>query len=288
VYLSPESFQHPLLAKFGPLSNSVAWEALPVFRHWQLSDLAKETLVVLPFSSGQAAMLERPVGKGRVITLTTPVSDPANRADVWNLLPTGDEPWPFVMLANEVMYYLVGSGQQRLNYTAGDTAVVHLGSAERYPFYSLTTPRGDQIRTPVDERQNVVVVTSTETPGDYRLQAGGGERGADLGFSVNLPANVSQLDRASQEDLKAVFGGIEFRLAHNRDEIDRSVSAGRVGRELFPYLMLLLALVLGCEQVLSNRFYQDYDTAKKRSRAAQLASRVSATKSEPRKVSVAP
>lgn len=288
VYLSPESFQHPLLAKFGPLANAIAWEALPIFRHWQLSDLNKESLVVLPYSNGQPAIFERPVGKGRVITLTTSISDPANRADVWNLLPTGDEPWPFVMLANEMMYYLVGSGQQRLNYTAGDTAVVHLGSGERYPVYSLTTPRGDQIRTPVDQQQNSVVVTSTETPGDYRLQAGGGEQGADLGFSVNLPASVSELDRANQDDLKVIFGSTEFRLAHNRGEIDRSVSAGRVGRELFPYLILLLALVLGCEQALSNRFYQDYDTAKKRSRAAQLATRVAKPRPEPRKVSVAP
>ena len=60
--------------------------------------------------------------------MTTPISDPASRRDAWNLLPTGDEPWPFVMLANEMMYYLVGSGQQRLNYLAGDTAVVHLGA----------------------------------------------------------------------------------------------------------------------------------------------------------------
>ena len=57
----------------------------------------------------------------------------------------------------------------------------------------------------------------------------------------------------------------------NRDEIDRSVSAGRVGQELFPYLIVLLVLVLAGEQVLANRFYQDYDTTQHRSRAAELA-----------------
>ena len=88
------------------------------------------------------------------------------------------------------------------------------------------------------------MVTSTEAPGNYRLQAGGGEQGVDLGFSVNLPADVSQLERVSDDELKAVFGDTPFRLAHNRDEIDRSVNAGRVGRELFPYLIVLLAIVL--------------------------------------------
>jgi hypothetical protein len=79
------------------------------------------------------------------------------------------------------------------------------------------------------------------------------------------------LERASAADLQAVFGDTEFRLAHNRDEIDRSVSAGRVGQELFPYLIVLLVLILACEQVLSNRFYQDHDTAVLRSAAARLA-----------------
>ncbi len=59
-------------------------------------------------------------------------------------------------------------------------------------------------------------------------------------------------------------------MSRNRDEIDRSVSAGRVGQELFPYLILLLVLVLAGEQVLANRFYRDYDTAPQLSRAAQL------------------
>jgi hypothetical protein len=94
------------------------------------------------------------------------------------------------------------------------------------------------------------------------------------------------LERVGSQDLKAVFGDTEFRLAHNRDEIDRSVSAGRVGRELFPYLIVLLACILGCEQVLSNRFYQDHDTAVKRSRVAQLAERAAAGRYDARDVSV--
>jgi len=278
TYLAPEALEHPLLAKFRPLAASVPWEGLPIFRHWQLGSLAKEAGVLLSYSNGQPALLERPLGKGRVLTLTTPISEPASRRDAWNLLPTGDQPWPFVMLANEMMYYLVGSDQQRLNYQTGDTAVVHLPAGEKYPVYSLTTPRGDQIRTPVDEKQNALIVTSTEMPGNYRLRAGGGEQGMQLGFSANLPADVSQLKRASAGELKAIFGDMPFRLAHNRAEIDRSVSAGRVGQELFPFLMVLLVLALAFEQALANRFYQDYDTAVQPTRAAQFASRTETAK----------
>jgi len=110
-------------------------------------------------------------------------------------------------------------------------------------------------------------------PGNYRLQAGGGQQEVDLGFSINFPSSVSHLARAGEEDLQAALGeDVVFRLARDREEIDRSVSAGRVGQELFPYLIVLLVLVLAGEGVLANRFYQDYDTSQRRSRAAQLAS----------------
>ena len=48
-----------------------------------------------------------------------------------------------------------------------------------------------------------------------------------------------------------------------------------MGQELFPYLIVLLVLILACEQVLANRFYQDYDTARAAiaGRASLLASR---------------
>ncbi len=148
AYLAPENFQHPVLAKFRPLAGVVPWESFPIFRHWQLDELAKDAAIVLRYSNDQPALIDRPVGEGRVLTMTTSISDPASRRDTWNLLPTGDEQWPFVMLANETLDYLVGGGQEHLNYTAGDTAVVDLGKDQRHTMYSLTTPRGDQIRTP--------------------------------------------------------------------------------------------------------------------------------------------
>lgn len=290
LYLAPDDFTHPVLAKFRGLD--VAWQLLPVFRHWQLGPLAEGAATVAAFSNNQPAIIDRPVGKGRVITMTTPVSDVASRADSrgyvpWNLIPTGDDKFPFFLLANTLGQYLVGSGGQRLNYTAGSTVVVSLDGERQHPTYILTTPRGDQIRTPPGEQQDAIVVTSTEAPGNYRIEAGGDAQGVDLGFSVNLPESVSELERANPDDLKAIFGATPFRLARSRDEIDRSVSAGRVGQELFGYLMVLLVFVLGCEQVLANRYYQDYDTAQKRSLAAQLAGRTQANQSAEQPATVA-
>lgn len=274
VYLAPDDYQHPVLSKFAGLE--VAWPQLPIFRHWQLDKLAEGANTIIPFSNNQPALIERPVGRGRVMTLTTSISDPASRPSErdyvpWNLLPTGDDRFPFYLLANTLARYLVGSDQQHLNYLAGTPAVVQLEAAARQPMYLLTTPRGDQLRTPPSEGGESLVVTSTEEPGNYAIQSGGGDEQVRLGFSVNLPSSVSELAGASDDDLQAAFGSTPYRLAHNRDEIDRSISAGRVGQELFPYVIVFLVLILAGEQVLSNRFYQDYNTAPEQSRAAQLA-----------------
>ena len=134
--------------------------------------------------------------------------------------------------------------------------------------FSLTTPRGDQIRQSVDEKQNLLSVTATDVEGNYQLAAGGETGGAHLGFSVNLPAEVSQLERVDAAELKTLFGETPFRLARSRDEIDRSVSVGRTGSELYPYLIVLLAALLGLEQFLANRFYRQ-DLAPSDGRAAK-------------------
>lgn len=270
VFFAPPNYEHPALARLRLGENTVPWELAPVFRHWQLTDVSKDLAVIVPMTNGQPALLERPVGKGRVMMLTTPVSDTAN-SDAWNLLPTSESAWAYQLLVQGAMAYLVGGDHQRLNYTAGESAVVHVGADERAPVYALTTPRSDQIRLPLDDKQNALVVAATEAPGNYRLQAGGGDKKVELGFSVNLPRDISQLERTTPEELKTVFGDAPFRLARSRDEIDRSVSAARVGQELFPYLIVLLVVVLAAEQVLANRFYQDYDTAPKESAAAKFA-----------------
>lgn len=272
VYLAPESLEHPLLSKFRSLESSIPWDAFPVFRHWELGKLADGVGIVMPFSNNEAALLEKPVGKGRVLTMTTPISDPASRSDTWNVLPTGDEPWPFVMLANEMLYYLVGSREVRLNYLAGETAMLPLTVEQYRPAFSVKPPSGDGLNYPVDEKQRALVVSTTDVPGNYRAEAGGEEGGVRLGFSVNLAGDVSQLERVKPDELKAVFGETPFRIAASREEINRSVSIGRAGRELYPLLIMLVALLLGGELVLSNRFYKHSHMEPKRSTAELVAS----------------
>jgi hypothetical protein len=251
--LDPQNLEHPVLAKFR--GWAVPWSQHPVYRYWQLGPLPEGAHVIAPYSDDDPAILERPLGKGRAITMTTPISDDPNRQP-WNLLPV-NEAWPFVMLANQMVSYLVGTGNQDLNCYAGQTAVLELSPQSPFHSYLLTAPDGAKVPLTPDLKEQRLVVTSTEQPGNYRVQAGGTEGGVDRGFSVNLRPDVTRLERRSDKELAALLGPIPYRIARSKDQIELNVSAGRVGRELFPMLILAAALVLGLEHVLANRFYRE-------------------------------
>lgn len=257
-HLVADDDSHPLLARFRPLRGQVPWQNFPVYRYWHLGKLHNATVVVR-YSTNQPALVERPIGKGRALTMTTPASEPPDLTDAerWNQLLFGIDGWPFFMLTNELMLYLVGSSDTPLNYTTGETAVVRLSQDWPFDTYLVLNPRGDEVRQAADMARQSLLVAATQWPGHYRIRAGGERDGVSLGFSTNLPLAASRLERTSRAEIQALMGDLEFRLAASRDEIDRQVSRGRVGRELFPLLALLLAAVFAAEHLLANRFYRE-------------------------------
>jgi len=257
LYLAPHNYQHPVLGVFREQASNIPWDAFPVFRYWEIGKPARGVNVIVSYNDDRPAVLERPLGLGRAITMTTPVSDRPNQ-DPWNMLPVG-EAWPFVILMNQLMLYAVGSADQQLNYVAGQTAVL---SAERFatprPFV-LTTPPPQESKVSLssDPQRNLLSITATDQPGNYRVQGGGDAAGVDRGFSVNLAPDQTQLERLPVEKLKEIFGPFDYRVVRSEEQLDRAVTSGRVGRELFPLLILLVALLLAAEHFLANRFYRE-------------------------------
>jgi len=256
LHLNPRNLDHPALATFRRSAGQTPWVQQPVFRYWQLSEPSSGAHVVVPFSDDGPAILERPLGKGRAVTVTTPASDSPSQDDAWNLLGS-THTWPFFVLANDLMSYLVGAGTQELNYTAGQTAVLELDPGQPFKSYVLSVPDGTEVRLTPDLKQNRLVVASTEQPGNYRVQAGGTAGGVDRGFSANVAPEQTRLERANDAELAGMFGSLPFRVARSTDQIELDVAAGRVGRELFPLLILAAAVVLAFEHLVSNRFYKE-------------------------------
>ncbi|MCS7305312.1 MAG: BatA domain-containing protein [Thermoguttaceae bacterium] len=252
TYLAPSDRQHPILAEFRRLAGTVPWDDFPVLCYWQLGELAKGVNVIVSYSDGRPALLERPVGKGRVLTLTTPLTDDTNQ-EPWNLLPVGDA-WPYLILVNELAAYLVGAAEHQLNYTVGQTVVLKLPFSGGRRSYVVTAPDGTTFTAQTEGPSNQLLLSPPTLPGNYRVQAGGSP---DSGFSINLGPEQTRLERLRPEELNQLLEANNVRLARNRQEINRHVSLGRVGQELFPLLIALVACLWGAELLVANRFYKD-------------------------------
>ncbi len=256
LFLAPPDLQHPVLGGFRSRGGQIPWSAFQVARYWQFEELDDGVNTIVPFNNGKAALVEQTIGRGRVLTMTTPISESASDNAAWNMIATGFEPWPFLVLANEMLFYLVGNSEERFNYLAGDSVILQIPEERRAMIFTLRSPDGVQIPQTIDPTTGTLTVSATNLPGNYQLRAGGTDGGVQRGFSANVAATTTQLDRATPADLDQILGEKKYRLARNRDEITRDVSLGRIGMELYPLLILLVALVLGVEHLLANRFYR--------------------------------
>ncbi len=259
VYLAPHSYDHPILREFRSFASSVPWDQFPVFKYWHLQQLATETQVVLRYGNNQPALLERSVGRGTVLTMTTPITElqrPRGR-QAWNEL-AGPDDWPRFILVNQLMQYLTQHEVGQYDFRTGQTVVLPNRSDEQPSRYLLFAPHGES--QPVQARDDKLTITMTEMPGTYRLK---GDRDGPVsrGFSVNLPLRASLLERTNKAELDKLLGADRYQLAHDRELIERQQGRQRAGREFFPLLMVILALTLILEQLLANRFYRDTDTS---------------------------
>jgi hypothetical protein len=258
LFIAPRSFDHPITAAFRQIETNVPWDRFPIHYHWNLDELAADARTIIPFGNNKPALVEHRVGRGRVLTMTTPVSDPPRPKgyEAWNRLATGEDAWPYLMLVNESMLYLVGSGQTRLNLQAGEAAVLPNDEAQYPARYQLFTP----LDQPQDllARDGRLTVRFTDNPGAYRLR-GQKEGPIVRGFAVNLSQETSDLARLPAARLDELLGKGRYQLARSKDEIDRAVGNDRVGSEFYPLLFTLVAMVLGLEHVLGNRFYKKDD-----------------------------
>jgi len=213
---------------------------------------------VLHYANRRAAIVEKTLGSGRVLVMTTPISDPSLSIDpqTWNELPSGEDAWPYVVLVNEMMKHLVAGGEVRLNYLAGQTALISSRSRREPTRYALYSPEGYlQDKTVQD---GTLTIKGTNLLGTYRVKGQASPQDAVVvrGFSVNAPSLASDLQRIQPAQLDAILGKDRYQFARNREELHREQGRARMGREFYPFLIALLAIVLGLEHILSNRFYQ--------------------------------
>jgi hypothetical protein len=266
------SYQHPVMAPFrewGQNRSASLEELRPAaYRYWEVKPAAENASVIVSYDdrANSPALLERPFDhkkiRGHVLLFTTALdftrlSRPADR---WNDYLTS---WFYLALANETMGYLAGDAEvANYQYLSGQQATVPLPAAPHFSTCTLKGPgiSGTEAVVPRPDKQAELTLTQAVMPGNYMLVSDDGKWTAH--FSVNVSPEESQLSRLPPERIEELFGpGAVLSVGHGTNFREALQGRWKQPLDLFPWLMILVLLVLAVENFLANRFYRTKEDA---------------------------
>lgn len=224
--------------------------------------------VLLSYTTDDPALVERVFPgprTGRALLWTTslsrrPGTTAADREASWTEFPLS---WSFVALMDATVPYLAGLSGRRLNYEAGEDVVLPVEPGRRDATYLIEGPgaRPEKLAEPAGG--GGLMIVAPPLIGDWKVTSTtGGASPREYGFSVNVPAAETQLTPLTEADLATLFGGKDrATLVDDPAKLEKVVVKGRTGHELFPWLMMLILLVVTAENVLANTFYRERSSA---------------------------
>ena len=263
VLSPPEETSHPIFRSIQGSETSILWNRFPITKFWGIdqhaSDDSPPTQTLLRYTNREPAVIERILGKGRVLTMTTPVTEYGynpNRKS-WNVLlgGTGLKPVPLYLLLKGVVSYLVQSDADALNVQVGQTSTLKNDLREFPDVYQVFSPIDDKPPTSLNCVDNQIRFRFNDFPGHYRFRGVFDDQVVLRGFSSNLPAAATNLSRIGTDDLDEILGPERYQLATDKSQITRQQGTTRRGQELYPFIVVMMMLILGLEYLMSNRFY---------------------------------
>ena len=253
-------FTHPLFSRY-PRQIAAELANVPVYHHWEVKPV-DSARVLLRYTDGAPALIERifkGARTGRVLLWTTPLSRRVarNMEGAWNEFP---QSWTFLSLLLETVPYLAGMAGERLNYDAGENAVLIIDPARRATNYAVQGPDPKLTeRLSVPATSDTLVIATPSKAGQWTVtgQSTGGDK-QNLGFSLNALASESEVVPLKPEDLAGLFGGKDrYQVADDPTSLERAQAKGRFGFELFPLVMFLILGLVTAENLLANKFHRD-------------------------------
>ena len=143
--------------------------------------------------------------------------------------------------------------KSQLNYLVGQPASLEIIAGIDPEKYELFAP-GDEMMRLVASSSNLNFAY-TKHSGPYRLRGVGQGVNAVRGFAVNIAKQDLLLDRIPVDSLDSILGKNQYRVAKRKEDVESSVGQARYGSELYPFLMVVVAMVVLAEQAMASRFY---------------------------------
>ena len=246
---------HPLLKIFAERQITTLPTA-EVRRYWRVVPTEGATTVIrYGDDKFSPALLERNVGKGRVLLCTTGISRQG-----WSELPVLG--WHWVALADQMARYLAQTAAINLNYHAGESILVPLAENVQERSFLLRKPAGQQLPVNAPPEQRSLLLNDLDQLGSYRLVSSSRESDFETGFSVNYAPRENDLVRIPDSELDQRLGKDRYRVVRSLQDLERTVRTGRIGVEALPEFFSLLVLFFIGELALSNFFYREEQQAR--------------------------
>jgi hypothetical protein len=200
--------------------------------------------------------------------MTLPYPEPSVTASkgAWSeLFTTSSDAWPGFALFLGTVRYLATQNKHPLNYNVGTTAVLENNTKEFPKTYELRPPSGEEIR--VDAEDDLITYGFTQQPGHYRLRGIRARGVLSRGFSVNVDRNEVSLEAVDRSVLEKSIGVDNLLIAKDKEHVQSSIGEGRYGRDLTPFLWVILAMMVMAEQTMSSRFYSSKQNSKQKGKS---------------------
>lgn len=274
--LDKQTLQHPMLRPFQEWETNPRIDVRDLRRarkYWEVEKADGATVVVRYNDSdkpaaGRPAVLERNVAdpkdptkvKGRVLLLTTRLDDPPPDG-AWNDYWEASTSWP-VVFPNLVVRYLAGdTADANFNFLAGQTVTVPLpkGGVGKGAKVVIDNPNlvGSDAVVEAGDRQTELRLgpPRTDQPGNFVLSVGSANWRD--GFSLNVPADESTLEKVSVETIEDLTGqNSVVPVDKNLSLWDALTRVMNQPIDLFPWLLIAVLLLLAVEGLVANRFYR--------------------------------
>jgi hypothetical protein len=206
IALVPPAADHPATALLAD-THRLDIDRVRIYRRHQFdADAGSSVTVLLRAEGGAPVVVERDLGRGRVIVMAIPLGL------AWSNLPLCHS---YVVMAREWLWYLTEPGLVKRNLQAGEVLQVTGPIENSSGSASLETPGGRLVQLFGQEEDGRMVFRYPKTrfPGEYQLtvaDAGKGSRPEK--FLVGRDPEESNLTPLSSEQIKALSnaGGLEF------------------------------------------------------------------------------
>lgn len=249
---------NPLLAEFDVQGAAADVALIPVWKCWNVEP-ADDARVMVRFTDDRStpAVVERGIGRGRAALFTTAGNLEFDERKQWNGLARTS---PFFVLVNRLALFITGRTDAKFNFYANDAVILENDRERPIRDYLLRKPSGAQLPGNAAADSDSIWIEDANELGHYLIKPRG--EGRPISFSVNHDSGESNFSRVTTTDLDNLFGEGRYSVARDVESLTRSVTAGRLGVEVFP-LILGIVLILFCLELLSaNQFYEaDNDAA---------------------------